>query len=218
LKKIMRAANQQKSAMPSGMIRLSSGFAKGLGVITPSGLDTRPTRSRVRAAAINMIQDFIDGASVADLFAGSGAVGIELVSRGAKGCTFVENSADVCRVLAQNMEALRARAKSQDLGVSLNMVKADLVSSRAGFEWGALGVPSQKNFDIIWSDPPYTLAAEFLKDGGARCRELLNAEGIFVFECAAVDVKMIDAFCEQKQWSYWKQRAYGVSLITVWKK
>jgi 16S rRNA (guanine966-N2)-methyltransferase len=87
-------------------VRIVAGSRKGHRIAAPKGVATRPTGDRVREAVFNLVGP-VDGASVLDVFAGSGAMGLEALSRGASRCVFVERDRDACRVIQQNLEKLR---------------------------------------------------------------------------------------------------------------
>src|SRR5919204_6641821 len=89
-------------------MRIIAGSRKGARILAPRGKDTRPTGDRVREAAFNLIGP-VDGADVLDLFAGSGAMGLEALSRGAASVTFVESDREACRVIDRNLEKLRLK-------------------------------------------------------------------------------------------------------------
>src|SRR3954464_1328990 len=90
-------------------VRIIAGTHRGQRIAAPKGRDTRPTSDRVRENAFNLIGP-LDGASVLDLFAGSGAMGLEALSRGAGGAVFVESSRDACRQINANLEKLGLHA------------------------------------------------------------------------------------------------------------
>jgi 16S rRNA (guanine966-N2)-methyltransferase len=107
----------------------------------PEGTDVRPTSDRVREAVFNALyslDDAVDGASVLDLFAGTGALGLEALSRGASSVTFVENHRDAATALNANIAAL-------GFGESSTVIRAD------GRRW----LSSAPHFDIAFLDPPY---------------------------------------------------------------
>ena len=87
-------------------MRIVAGSCRGARIFAPKGLDTRPTSDRVREAAFNLIGP-VDGASVLDLYAGSGAMGLEALSRGAASAVFVESDRDACRTIERNLEKLQ---------------------------------------------------------------------------------------------------------------
>src|SRR5438552_17594569 len=86
-------------------MRIVAGSQKGARIFAPKGIDTRPTGDGVREAAFNLIGP-VDGASVLDLFAGSGAMGLEALSRGAERAVFVESDRDACRAIDRNLVKL----------------------------------------------------------------------------------------------------------------
>ena len=89
-------------------MRIIAGTHRGTRLVTPKGVDTRPTGDRVREAAFNLIGP-LEGASVLDLFAGSGAMGLEALSRGAERVVFVESDRAATRAIEQNLDKLRVR-------------------------------------------------------------------------------------------------------------
>jgi 16S rRNA (guanine966-N2)-methyltransferase len=127
-------------------------------------VDTRPTSDRVREAAFNMVGG-LDGESVLDLYAGSGALGLEALSRGAGRAVFVESNRDACRTIERNLERLRLTGAR----VVCGDVLAFLASER-------------QRFDLVLLDPPYEA------DLAAVARYLpavLADDGLIVFETAA---------------------------------
>jgi len=92
-------------------MRVVTGSAKGRKLCAPPGLKTRPTPAIVKESVFSAIQFEVEGAAVLDLFAGSGQMGIEALSRGARSCVFIENARDVLKVTEKNVE-------STDLGKS----------------------------------------------------------------------------------------------------
>src|SRR5216117_3366306 len=88
-------------------MRIIAGSKKGYHIDAPKGRATRPTSDRVRENVFNLVQAWVPDAVVLDLFAGSGAMGIEALSRGAERAVFVESNPDACRVIEQNLEKLR---------------------------------------------------------------------------------------------------------------
>src|SRR3954463_2280622 len=88
-------------------MRVIAGSRKGHRIDAPKGLATRPTSARVRENVFNLVQAWVEDAVVLDLFAGSGAMGLEALSRGAERGVFVESQADACRTIDRNLENLR---------------------------------------------------------------------------------------------------------------
>lgn len=123
-------------------MRVIAGTARGRRLAAPPGRDTRPTSDRVREALFSSIAAAVPGAAVCDLFAGSGALGIEALSRGAARATFVERNADAVAAIRQNLR----RTGVDDAG---QVVHAEA----AGFCRHPVGGP----FDLLLCDPPYAV-------------------------------------------------------------
>ncbi len=120
-------------------MRVVAGELGGRRLVAPAGTSTRPTTDRVREAIFNSLGSagLLDGALVADLFAGSGAIGIEALSRGAERCVFVERDRTALRALDENLDAL-------DLNDRTKVLASDALSAAAGLD-----------ADIVFADPPY---------------------------------------------------------------
>ena len=154
------------------MLRITGGEFRGRLLRTPRGVDvTRPTQARLRQALLNSIQMKIPGARVLDLFAGSGALAIEALSRGADGAVCVENHKQVVSVLEQNREELR-------LGKRLQIIAAPVEAS-----WAR--IVSAGPYDIIFADPPYAAGWEKKLLEAAPWRELLTSDSLFCLEWGA---------------------------------
>jgi 16S rRNA (guanine966-N2)-methyltransferase len=118
-------------------MRVVSGSARGRKLVAPAGLNTRPTSDRAREAIFSILAslDAIEGATVADLFAGSGAMGIEALSRGAAHATFVERDRDA-------LAAIEANLASTGLAGAATVVRGDALAFRG-------------ECDLAFIDPPY---------------------------------------------------------------
>jgi len=123
-------------------MRIIGGTHRGRKIKSVKGIDTRPTSDFVREALFNIIGDRVPGSNFLDLFAGTGAVGIEALSRGANKAVFVEKNPAACAVINQNLQALNF----VDKGL---VIKDDIIH---GIEKIAL---EGNIFDIIFLDPPY---------------------------------------------------------------
>lgn len=119
-----------------------AGQYKNRKIVTPKGDDTRPTSSRLRESLFNICQTYIADVDFLDLFAGSGSVGFEALSRGAKHVTFVENNREAVSCINKTIESLgidnQADVRSGDVFAILERL-----------------AKQQKSFDIIYADPPY---------------------------------------------------------------
>jgi 16S rRNA (guanine(966)-N(2))-methyltransferase RsmD len=123
-----------------GKLRVAGGEARGRRLKTPKGI--RPTQGIVKEAMFNLVGPAIDGTHVLDLFAGSGAIGIEALSRGAAGVTFVDREPRGLAILRQNLELL-------DLKTRATVIRSDVV------RW-LEGSPDQlKRAGFVFMDPPY---------------------------------------------------------------
>jgi 16S rRNA (guanine966-N2)-methyltransferase len=192
-------------------VKISSGWSKGLKIQTPEGEDVRPTRERVRQAAINMLQPWLAEARVLDLFAGSGAVGIEMVSRGAAGARFVEKSTGALACLRANVSEAGLRASKQKILLEPWSIEAVDVHK-------FIAAPTKDLYELIWADPPYELADFFLEKAALEIPKMLVNEGVFAFECGVEAHNSVGAWSEKSGLTLIKQREYGVSLMTVWQK
>jgi 16S rRNA (guanine966-N2)-methyltransferase len=124
-------------------MRVVAGELRGRRIVAPDGATTRPTTDRVREAVFNSLGSLgvIDGALVVDLYAGSGALGIEALSRGAEHCTFVERDRDALAALRTNLSAL-------GLGSRSRVTPGDVMA-----------VASSIDADVAFADPPYGFEA-----------------------------------------------------------
>lgn len=121
-------------------MRVIAGTAKSLRLKTPDGLDTRPTTDRIKETLFNMIQMEVPGSIFIDLFSGSGGIGIEALSRGARHAYFIENAKEAIACILENLAFTRFTDKA-------TLLKQDFS--------GALSLIQEKEADIIFMDPPY---------------------------------------------------------------
>ncbi len=145
-------------------VRIIAGSKRGAGISAPKGLATRPTGDRVREAAFNLIGP-VDGAAVLDLFAGSGAMGLEALSRGAASATFVESDRAACRTISQNLEKLGL--------TGARVVCGDAV-------WALRQEP--RTYDLVLVDPPYELWPELEPRLAGALERVLAPDGLVVVE------------------------------------
>jgi len=150
--------------------RVIAGVARGIRLRAP-GEGTRPLGDRVKQALFGILDPILEGARVLDLFAGSGAAGIEALSRGAAACWFVERDGGATQVIADNL------GRSGLSGPSARVVRADVRS------WLRQEAPGLGPFDVILVDPPYAdvgLLEAVLEQIGDRGQPLLAPHGILV--------------------------------------
>jgi 16S rRNA (guanine966-N2)-methyltransferase len=123
-------------------MRIIAGSRKGARIFAPRGTETRPTGDRVREAAFNLLgPGAAEGAAVLDLFAGSGAMGLEALSRGAERATFVESDSAACRTINRNLDKLELTGATVLCQDALTALRAD---ARVG-----------RRYDLVLVDPPY---------------------------------------------------------------
>lgn len=145
-------------------MRIIAGTKRGARIAAPKGLATRPTGDRVREAAFNLIGP-VDGAAVLDLFAGSGAMGLEALSRGAASATFVESDRSACRTISQNLEKLGL--------TGARVVCADAV-------WTLR--QEARVYDLVLVDPPYELWDELEPRLAGQLERVLAPDGLVLVE------------------------------------
>ena len=179
-------------------MRVITGKARGVTLKTPGGLQTRPTTDRVKEALFSIIQFDIPAASVLDLFGGTGQLGIEALSRGAKRAVFIDESDKACRLIQENLRRTRMEGEGA-------VVRGDYLAylSRC-----------REKFDIIFLDPPY--AEVFLENALKRITEIdiLQSGGIIVTERPLGK----ELPFEFEGYARSKDYKYGNTLITLYRK
>lgn len=154
-------------------MRVISGLAKGINLRTPRGLKVRPTSDMVKEAMFSILGSSVTGALVIDLFAGSGALGIEALSRGAQKCVFVERSKPTCRLIKDNL--IRAALLEKTLILQEHVLPALRRLGRQGFK-----------ADLILMDPPYHDEALVKNTLSEICSSgILKDDGLLVLEHAS---------------------------------
>ena len=150
-------------------MRIISGIARGSRLVTLEGIETRPTLDRVKEPLFSIIQMYIKDANVLDLFAGSGALGLEALSRGAKSAVLTDISEKAINVINQNVQ----KTKLEDKVIVLHQSYDEALKQMAS---------EKQEFDVIFLDPPYT--SGLLEDAIREILEynLLSKEGIIVVE------------------------------------
>jgi 16S rRNA (guanine966-N2)-methyltransferase len=177
-------------------MRVIAGSAGGIRLAVPKQ-GVRPTMDRVKAAIFSSLGDAMVGARVLDLFAGSGALGIEALSRGASSVVFVEGERQSAEIIESNLAKtkLKGRVRQQDV--------FDFLRHASGAEM----------FDVIFADPPYetTEAGERFTEkllANEALSQLLDPDGIFVLE-----KRPAEAFPETRLWRLLRQKTYGATEV-----
>jgi len=153
-------------------LRIIAGKFRGRRLKSPPALGTRPTSDRLRETLFNILAPRIEGARFLDLCAGSGAVGIEALSRGAAHATFVDRSRKMYALIEDNLEALK-----------IDDQEFEVVSSEAAKFFERFAKQGSPSFDVIFFDPPYAADYEtVLNYVGENAARLLNEDGLMVVE------------------------------------
>ena len=179
-------------------MRVISGKARGINLKTPEGVLTRPTIDRVKEALFSIINFDIPTSSVLDLFGGTGQLGIEALSRGAKSAVFVDQREDACKLIKEN---LRRTKLEQDAKV-VRMDYLDYLKR------------CKEKFDIIFLDPPY---AEVFLENALKCIteiDILQSGGIIVAERPLGK----DLPWDFEGYTRSKDYKYGKVLLTIYRK
>ena len=173
-------------------MRIIAGTRRGHGIDAPKGLTTRPTSDRVRENVFNIVAPWVEDATVLDLFAGSGAMGLEALSRGAERAVLVEADTDACRTINQNLDKLRL--------TGAQVVHRDVARYLA---------TEDRAYDLVFCDPPYTGYAELEPLLSRYVPRLLAPEGLLVLETGAKVEPNLSLTLRT-------DRRYGAARITLW--
>lgn len=177
-------------------MRIITGAAKGKRLVTPEGRDVRPTPERVKEGLFSALQFDIEGRRVLDLFAGSGQLGLEALSRGAESAVFVDAADASVKIVKQNIELTGFESKAK-------VFRSDYASFAAA---------CRDTFDIVFLDPPYN--AGLLMPAVKAVLPLMSDYGMIVCEHPP-EVKPeenVDGFSISKTYRY------GKVLVTVYRK
>jgi 16S rRNA (guanine(966)-N(2))-methyltransferase RsmD len=179
-------------------MRVITGKARGVQLKTPDGLTTRPTTDRVKEALFSIIQFEIPMARVLDLFGGTGQLGIEALSRGAKSAVFVDAGEPACRLIKENLRRTKTEADAK-------VIRADYLEYLKR---------CAEKFDIIFLDPPY---AEVFLENALKCItqiDILQSGGIIVTE-RPLEKELpweFEGFTRSKDYKY------GKTVLTIYRK
>ncbi len=179
-------------------MRVITGSARGVRLKTPEGLKTRPTADRVKEALFSAIQFEVQGSRFLDLFAGTGQMGIEALSRGAQFAVFVDEWKNACSLVKENLRLTKLSDKAR-------IVNLDYLSYLK---------TCKETFDIVFLDPPY--AEIFLENALNKISEIdiLSDRGIIICERPAE--KQLDLEISGLQRC--KDYKYGKTWITIYRK
>jgi 16S rRNA (guanine966-N2)-methyltransferase len=180
-------------------MRIVAGTWRGRSLIAPSGTETRPTADRVRQALFDILmhapwagRSAVEGAAVLDVFAGTGALGLEALSRGAATAVFLEQSRSALTALTANIEACKAKDRCEVLAID------------------ALAVPVGERADIVFLDPPY--GRDLVVRALARLRSVgrIGSGSLIVAETGRDEaVPEVEPLAE---------RLHGAARVTIWRE
>ena len=174
-------------------MRIVAGTHRGHTIYAPKGADTRPTSDRVRENVFNIL-GAVDDAVVLDLYAGSGAMGLEALSRGAARAVFVERDGDAVRAIERNLDKLR---------LSATVLRQDAVTALAA------EAASGRKYDLVLVDPPYDMYSDIEPQLARYLPALLADDGVVVVE---TDARLEPSLPFEQRTS----RRYGAARITVY--
>ena len=182
-------------------MRIIAGTARSLPLKTVEGLDTRPTTDRIKETLFNIIQDEIPGCYFLDLFAGSGQMGLEAVSRGAQYAVFVENNKKAAACVEDNIRFTKFTKETK-------LYNSDVLSALRAME-------GKYRFDIIFMDPPYDKnlegqALNYLKDS-----KLVDEDTLIIVE-ASLDTSF--AYVQEMGFEVVKRKKYKTNEHIFLKK
>ena len=152
-------------------MRVIAGEAKRLKLVSPKGYETRPTGDKIKETLFNILAPHIWGVNFLDLFAGSGGIGIEALSRGAASCTFIEKDREAVKCIRQNLETThfteRAEVKPYDVLTCIHALSP------------------KGRYDIVFMDPPYRLNLEEPVLSILAVSDSLSDDALIICEAAA---------------------------------
>ena len=176
-------------------MRVISGNSRGRKLVTPEGFDVRPTSDSVKESVFNIIQNDIEGRRVLDLFAGTGQIGIEFLSRGAAEVVFIDSSRTSLNIVKKNLSLCGFKAETMCMD-ALDYIK------RAG------------KFDLIYIDPPYDTELYEAVLSSINSIDILSVGGIII--CESRREKMLPDM--HSPYNKVKEYCYGKIKITTYRR
>jgi 16S rRNA (guanine966-N2)-methyltransferase len=180
-------------------VRIIAGIAKGMPLAAPKR-GVRPTADRIREAIFSSLGEKIVGADALDLFAGTGALGLEAASRGARSAIFVENGREALKSLQRNIENFR---KNRQISCEISVRRADVFAQLGKFS------AQNRKFSLIFADPPYGETAQKLL-ADKKLPQLLSENGLFVLESARRDAQIVSP-----PWKILRETIHGDTRVSI---
>ena len=181
-------------------VRVISGKCRGTHLMAPEGMETRPTTDRIKETLFNMIAFDMPECEFLDLFSGSGAIGIESLSRGAKRAVFVDQGEKALSCIRANLEKTKLSLYAQVMG--MNVLEAI----------GRLG-RNHEVFDIIFLDPPYALEGIDVILEAIEKNNLLKEDGYIILERSTNSIVKLP-----QSLVLWKEKQYRTTTLSFIKK
>ncbi len=178
-------------------MRIITGSAKGIRLNAPRGFETRPTTDRVKESVFNILGDIVVDAQVLDIFAGTGNLGLEALSRGATAAVFIDSSIESIKIIKENAQRTKLIEQTE-------IYRNDVIRALDRF------VETSRSFDLIFCDPPYNKGLVEIVLKKIENNSILKPQGILVIEHSKHE-KITD------QWSNLQLRRveqYGETLIS----
>lgn len=176
-------------------MRIIAGKSRGTQLLAPKGMDTRPTQDKVKESLFSIIQWDIPDASVLDLFAGSGALALESISRGAESAVLVDKSREALDCIRKNIAKLRV--EQQTTVLACDWEQALLKASNSG-----------KTFDLVFLDPPYRMT-----ELGSMCQRMLELKLLRSGAMLVLEHKTGAEIGVPSDFTLEKERSYGETQI-----
>jgi len=182
-------------------MRIISGKARGTKLYTLEGENTRPTLDRVKESIFNIIQSQIEGAKILDLFAGSGAIGLEFLSRGAEKAVLCDNSKEAINIIKKNIEKTHMADQVQLINTNFESCLEKL---------------KNEQFDIIYLDPPYATDYIYKAIQNIIKLNIVTKESLIIIETD--DEKRVEKEIENIDIEIVDKRKYGRATIIFVRK
>lgn len=177
-------------------MRVVAGEYGGRTLKTLNGRTTRPTTDKVRGAIFNMIGPYFEGGRVLDLYAGTGALAIEAISRGCEAAVLVERDSSAQQVILENIQMTKAKEKFQLLKMSAEQAVSQLTG----------------NFDLVFLDPPYAQEKMSVDISALQARDLLSVGASVICETD----KSVPLAEQMAGLTKKKEKIYGIIKITIY--
>ncbi len=189
-------------------MRVIAGSARGIHLSSVKGSTTRPIPDRIKESLFNMLAGVISGSRVLDLYAGTGAIGIEALSRGAESCIFIENDRSAIQTIKKNLEVTKLQDKA-------HVLKCDV------FEIISYLEKNNKKIDLAFASPPYPLVEKksyrdkLLTLFSSLCSNyIIQSDGLMILQHRKTDIGMVqEAFCLE----LFDTRMYGDTQLSFFK-